>query len=74
MASGKELLAALVIDTSGGRSQAVINFIQDKSGEKVETINYDVGLNYYTRFFKMPERVSTYLHCTASKKNYILLC
>ncbi|KAK9867405.1 hypothetical protein WJX84_011135 [Apatococcus fuscideae] len=56
LASGEEILAAFVVDTSGGRSQAVINFIQDKSGEKVETVKYDVGLSYYTRFFKVPDR------------------
>ena len=54
-------MAAFVVDTSGGRSQAVINFIQDKSGEKVETVKYDVGLSYYTRFFKVPDRVSIHL-------------
>lgn len=57
LASGKVLLAQFVVDTTGGRSHAVAKFLEEKCGQKVESIKFDVGLNYYTRFFRMPEKV-----------------
>ena len=58
LASGEEVPAQFVIDTTGGRSHAVAKFLQEKCGQKVKSVKFDIGLNYHTRFFKMPAKVS----------------
>lgn len=57
LASGQQIQAALVIDATGGRSHVIAQFMKEKCGQTVETIKYDVGLNYHTRFFRVPEKV-----------------
>ena len=67
LASGKVLPAQFVVDTTGGRSHAVAKFLKDKCGQKVESIKFDIGLNYYTRFFRMPEKVIAFRCQNASQ-------
>ena len=61
LASGQQIPAALVVDATGGRSQVIAQFMKEKCGQTVETIKYDVGLNYHTRFFRVPDKVSSLL-------------
>ncbi len=47
-----------MIDASGGRSHAITQFLENKCGQKVEVVKHSVALSYYTRFFKIPDKVS----------------
>ena len=58
LASGEDVAAALVIDATGGRSHAITQFLENKCGQKVEVVKHSVALSYYTRFFKIPDKVS----------------
>ncbi|KAK9836653.1 hypothetical protein WJX74_005374 [Apatococcus lobatus] len=57
LASGEKIPAALVIDATGGRSHVIAQFMKEKCSQTVETVKYDVGLNYHTRFFRIPDKV-----------------
>ena len=65
LASSQQIPAALVIDATGGRSHVIAQFMKEKCGQTVETIKYDVGLNYHTRFFRVPDKVSSLLSSPA---------
>ncbi|KAK9840142.1 hypothetical protein WJX74_004084 [Apatococcus lobatus] len=71
LASGEELPAEFVVDTTGGRSHAVVKFLEEKCGQKVNFVKFDVGLNYHTRFFKMPEKV---LQMPQSERVHFSMC
>ena len=72
LASGEEVPAQFVVDTSGGRSRAVAKVLQEKCGQKVESVKFDIGLNYHTRFFKMPAKVGG-SPCMLSSKHTVVV-
>ena len=51
------MAAALVIDTSGARSKAALDFLKERGISNVPSIRVDPGLSYYTRYFKMSQKV-----------------
>ena len=57
LSSGQEVPAVLVVDTSGARSKAAIDFLKERGLPEVARIRVDPGLSYYTRYFQMPQEV-----------------